>query len=292
MTGDTPREDPEGAALSRLPAYSVLMSVYIKEDPAFLEESLASMLAQTVPPEEIVVVKDGQLSSELESVLNKFTDAHPNLFTIVAYPKNQGLGYALMSGVPRCRNEIIARMDSDDYAFPTRMEEELTVMRDRNLDMVGSQIVEFVEDPSDPVATSTLPVSFSDIVAFSKKRNPFRHPSMVFKKSKALEAGNYSPDFLYFEDWDLFNRMLARGCNAENIDHPLVAMRVSADFYGRRGGPAYLPHIWKFKTAQLRRGYFTFPQFLTSTIPHVIVCLVPNGVRSFIYTHLLRKGAK
>ena len=84
-----------------------------------------------------------------------------------------------------------------------------------------SQIVEFVKDPEHPVAASTLPVSSDEIVAYSKKRNPFRHPSMVFKKSKAMEAGNYSGEFLYFEDWDLFNRMLAIGCKAWNIDHPL-----------------------------------------------------------------------
>ena len=152
---------------------------------------------------------------------------------MVSYSKNQGLGYALSRGLPVCRNEIVARMDSDDYAFPTRMEEQLALMEERDLDMVGSQIVEFVKDPEHPVAASTLPVSSDEIVAYSKKRNPFRHPSMVFKKSKAMEAGNYSGEFLYFEDWDLFNRMLAIGCKAWNIDHPLVAMRVSADFYGR-----------------------------------------------------------
>ncbi|KFI91615.1 hypothetical protein BISA_2280 [Bifidobacterium saguini DSM 23967] len=272
------------------PPYSVLMSVYAKEDSSFLEESLASMLAQTIPPEQIVLVEDGPLTDSLYSAISRFDKAHPSLLTVVSYSPNHGLGYALMKGVPECRNEIVARMDSDDIAFPDRMETELCVMRDRSLDMVGSQIVEFIDNPDTPVAASTLPVSFEDIVAYSKKRNPFRHPSMVFKKSKALAAGNYSPEFLYFEDWDLFNRMLASGCRAWNVDRPLVAMRVSADFYGRRGGPAYLPHIWRFKTAQLKRGYFTFPQFLASTVPHVIVCLIPNGLRSFIYTHLLRKG--
>lgn len=277
---------------SQLPPYSALMSVYAKEQPSFLQMTLDSLLAQSVLPEEVLIVKDGPLTEDLNAVIDTFGEEHPDLLTVVAYPKNQGLGYALMRGVPECRNEIIARMDSDDYAFPTRMAEELTAMQQDDLDMVGSQIVEFVEDPEHPVATSNLPVSSSDIAAYSKKRNPFRHPSMVFKKSKALEAGNYSGEFLYFEDWDLFNRMLAIGCKARNINHPLVAMRVSADFYGRRGGPSYLPHIWKFKTAQLKRGYFTFAEFLISTVPHVAVCLVPNSVRSFIYTHLLRKGAQ
>ena len=281
-----------GASSSVFPSYSVLMSVYERENRTFLEKALTSMVTQTVPPEQVVLVEDGPLTRDLYSTIDRFNDSYPNLLTVVSYPKNQGLGYALMKGVPECRNEIVARMDSDDISFPNRMETELSLMRDRFLDMVGSQIVEFIDNPDTPVATSTLPVSFEDIVVYSKKRNPFRHPSIVFKKSKALAAGNYSPEFLYFEDWDLFNRMLAIGCKAWNIDHPLVAMRVSADFYGRRGGAAYLPHIWKFKTAQLKRGYFTFGEFLVSTVPHVAVCLVPNSVRSFIYTHLLRKGAK
>lgn len=270
--------------------YSVLMSVYVKESPEFLAESLHSMLEQTIPPEQIVLVEDGPLTSELDTVIDLFCEKYKGLFDVVPLPKNEGLGNALAHGVPVCRNEIIARMDSDDYAFPTRMEKELAAMSEYHLDMVGSQIVEFISDPEHPVAQSDLPVDQQSIVAYSKRRNPFRHPSMVFRKSRVLDAGNYSADYLYFEDWDLFNRMLASGCKAVNIDEPLVAMRVSPDFYARRGGPAYIPHIWKFKTEQLRGGYFTFFQFLGTTIPHVLVCLVPNSVRSFIYTHLLRKG--
>lgn len=274
------------------PSYSVLISVYAKEDPSYMRVALESLMAQTVPPEEIVLVEDGSLPKGLIEEIGLFEEKYPELLNIVSYSENKGLGYALSQGLPECRNELVARMDSDDYAFPTRMEQELTALQKHDLDMVGSQIVEFIESPDKPVATSMLPVSNKDIISYSKKRNPFRHPSMLFKKSKALSAGNYSPDFLYFEDWDLFNRMLAAGCKAENVNYPLVAMRVSADFYGRRGGPSYLPYIWKFKTAQLKRGYFTFAQFLKSTIPHVIVCFVPNGFRSFIYMHLLRKGNK
>lgn len=270
--------------------YSVLMSVYQKEDPSHLLEALGSMVGQTVPPEEIVLVEDGRLSDPLYDAVDEFQSGHPGLLTVVSYEENRGLGHALASGLPECHNEIVARMDSDDYAFPTRMEKQLGVLLGGHLDMVGSQVTEFVTAPDEPIAESTLPCDSKDIEAYSKKRNPFRHPTMVFRKSRALQAGNYSGEYLYFEDWDLFNRMLADGCRACNINEPLVAMRVSPDFYARRGGPKYLPHIWRFKTAQLRRGYFTFWQFLASTLPHVAVCLVPNGIRSFIYTKLLRKG--
>lgn len=271
------------------PPYSVLMSVYVRENPIYLRESLTSILNQTVLPEEIVLVKDGALTIELETVINNFISQYKRLFKIVEYPENKGLGYALAKGVSACKNEIIVRMDSDDYAFPNRVERQLSRMYSEGLDMVGSQVIEFIDTPDKPISKSTLPTQSYKIIPYSKKRNPFRHPSMVLRRDKVLAVGNYSPDFLYFEDWDLFNRMLSAGCKANNIDEVLVAMRVSPDYYNRRGGRSYIPHIWKFKTTQLERGYFTFGEFLISTIPHVVVCLVPNSLRSFIYTHLLRK---
>ena len=120
--------------------YSVLMSVYAKESPEYLVEALHSMLAQTVPPEQIVLVEDGPLTHELDNAINVFHEQHAGLLDLVVLPKNEGLGSALAHGVPECRNEIIARMDSDDYSFSTRMEKELAVMSDHNLDMVGSQL--------------------------------------------------------------------------------------------------------------------------------------------------------
>ncbi len=264
------------------------MSIYKKENPAFLRQALDSMLGQTVPPAEIVMVKDGPLTKELEAVLSEYSSKNSDLFKFVSYGENHGLGYALHKGMLSCSHEIVARMDTDDVARPDRMEKQLAAI-EGGLDMVGSDVVEFVDSPETPIASTYLPKGMDDILACSKRRNPFRHPPMTFKKSKVLAAGNYSSEFLYFEDWDLFNRMLASGCRADNIPEPLVAMRVSSDFYARRGGPSYLPHIWKFKFAQLRSGWFSPVDFVVSFVPHAVVCVMPNGLRSFVYKKLLRK---
>ncbi len=61
-------------------SYSVLMSIYKKEKPAFLIQALDSMLNQTVSPSEIVMVKDGPLTRELEDVLSDYDSEHPGLF--------------------------------------------------------------------------------------------------------------------------------------------------------------------------------------------------------------------
>lgn len=278
--------------ISIIPSYSVLMSVYAKEQASYLLVSLTSMLAQTVVPNQIVVVEDGPLTTQLSETIKQFQKQYPEVFTIVSLPQNSGLGAALAQGILACRNEIVVRMDSDDYSFPQRVQKELTAMERQQLDIVGSQIVEFIDSPDIPVSESNLPCGQEDITAYSKRRNPFRHPSVALRKTKVLAVGNYSKEYLYFEDWDLFNRMLANGCKVANIDEPLVAMRVSQNFYERRGGLEYIRHIWKFKYAQYRKGYFSFLQFIGTVAPHIAVCILPNGVRSLIYSKLLRKGVR
>lgn len=269
-------------------SYSVLMSIYKQENPAYLIQALDSMLNQTVFPSEIVMVKDGPLTRDLENVLNRYDTKYPGLFNFVSYDVNHGLGYALRQGMLACSNEIVARMDTDDIARPDRMEKQLAAI-DGGLDMVGSDVIEFVTSPNDPVAATDLPKGIDAIRSYSKRRNPFRHPPMTFKKSKVIEAGNYSSEFLYFEDWDLFNRMLACGCQADNLSEPLVAMRVSEDFYARRGGLQYLKYAKLFKKAQVMRGYFSNIDYLCSYLPHVVLCLMPNFLRAYLYRVLLRK---
>lgn len=268
-------------------SYSVLMSIYKQENPAYLIQALDSMLNQTVFPSEIVMVKDGPLTRDLENVLNRYDAKYPGLFNFVSYDVNHGLGYALRQGMLACSNEIVARMDTDDIARPDRMEKQLAAI-DGGLDMVGSDVIEFVTSPNDPVAATDLPKGIDAIRSYSKRRNPFRHPPMTFKKSKVIEAGNYSSEFLYFEDWDLFNRMLACGCQADNLSEPLVAMRVSEDFYARRGGLQYLKYAKLFKKAQVKRGYFSNLDYLCSYLPHVVLCLMPNFLRAYLYRVLLR----
>lgn len=270
-------------------SYSVLMSIYKKENPAFLTQSLDSILNQTVFPSEIVMVKDGLLTRELEAVLEEYDSKFPGLFNFVSYDINHGLGYALHQGMLACSNEIVARMDTDDVARPDRMEKQLVAI-ESGLDMVGSDVIEFVTSPDNPVAITDLPKGIDAIRSYSRRRNPFRHPPMTFRKSKVIEAGNYSPQFLYFEDWDLFNRMLACGCQADNLSEPLVAMRVSDDFYSRRGGVQYLKYAKAFKRAQLERGYFTKRDYICSYLPHAIVCLMPNSIRALIYRVILRRS--
>lgn len=100
------------------PNYSVLISVYYKERPIYLKSALDSVLNQTLPPSEIILVKDGPLTAELENVLSSYDT---NLLKVIPLPDNLGLSKALNIGLKHCSYEFVARMDTDDICYPYRL---------------------------------------------------------------------------------------------------------------------------------------------------------------------------
>ena len=85
--------------------YSVLMSVYFKENPEWFDNSIKSMLEQTIFPDEFVIVEDGELTDDLDRVVEKYVKKFPNVFKIVKIEKNGGLGPALKRHLVICQDK-------------------------------------------------------------------------------------------------------------------------------------------------------------------------------------------
>lgn len=266
--------------------FSVLLSVYYKENPYYLQQAIDSVLNQTFPPSEIVIVKDGPLTKELEEILSQYSDNR--LFSIYGYEKNKGLGYALNYGVNKCKYEIIARMDSDDICDSRRFEKEINALIEMKLDFVGSNTIEFIDSINNVISKRVMPEKQIDIIEYSKLRNPFIHPSIVTYKKVILESGNYQPNYLV-EDYDLWVRILKKGYKTYNIQENLVFMRVSKDFYRRRGGIKYCKSIVKFKKKMYKEKYINWRQYIKTKYSTVIVSLMPGFIRSVVYKKYLRK---
>lgn len=105
--------------------YSVLMPVYHKENPAYFYQAAASMMNQTIPPDEFVLVCDGPLTPVLDETIQTIDREWPGVLQVLRLPVCGGIARALAAGVEACRNEWIARMDSDDIACPDRCEKQL-----------------------------------------------------------------------------------------------------------------------------------------------------------------------
>lgn len=270
--------------------YSVLMSVYYKENPKWLEESIKSMINQTIITNDFVIVKDGKLTKELDEIISEYLKKYPDIFHIIELENNIGLGPALAIGLKECKNELIARMDSDDISDKYRCEKQINKFKeDEKLDIIGSNIAEFIDNIKNIQAYRILPEEDEEIKKFAKRRNPFGHPSIMFRKSRVIEAGNYRSYYLC-EDYDLWVRMIMNNAKCYNFQDNLVYMRIGKDFYKRRGGIKYLKSILKFKKEQYKKGFYSSKDFMISSCASIFVCLMPNKVRDYLYRKILRKS--
>lgn len=267
--------------------YSVLMSVYKNDNYEWLEEAIISIMNQTVKTDDFVIVEDGPITSELESVIDKYKEKLP--IKVVSLEKNMGLGVALNKGVLACKNSLIARIDSDDISASDRMEKQLQVfMENDNLSICGTLAKEFTNNINNVVSLATFPLTSADIKNYARKRNPFCHPSVMFKKEDVLAVGNYR-SFHLCEDYDLWVRMIMAGMECVNINEYLHYWRISDDFYKRRSGIKYLKSILRFLKLQYQNEFLSAGEYYKSVVIRSIVYLMPNFLRSFIYRTFLRK---
>ena len=272
--------------------FSCLMSLYKKENPAYFKIAMDSILNQTLLPTEIVLVEDGKLTAELDAMIADYVKRYPKLFKIVAFAENRGLGLALRDGVLECSYEYIARMDTDDIADKHRFEKQFAYLEEHtDLAILGSRITEFSSDPAKPDTVTDLPCAYEDIVKFSKKRNPFRHMTLILKKSAVLDSGNYR-DFLWFEDYDLWVRIIQKGYKVENLPEYLVNVRADDDMFARRGGWKYLKQDLRFQQWIYDIGFVSFYQWITNIIVRSAMRLIPSTIKVMLYKNFLRKAVR
>lgn len=269
--------------------YSVLMSLYKKEKPEYLRLAIDSMLNQTVAPDEIVIVKDGLLASELDSVLTEYHEKHPEILNIVGYEKNRGLGLALNYGLRHCRNELVARMDTDDISKPKRCEKQLQAFERRpELAIVGAWVDEFTNTPDQITSTRAVPTNSDEIYQFAKKRSAFNHPAVMYRKSAVLAQNGYA-DLRRNQDVDLFGRMLYAGNKAENIGEALLWFRSNDDLAKRRKSWdntwSYIDTIRRF----WRMGYSSFSDYVMIAVAQTGMFLMPVKLQHWVYKKFLRK---
>lgn len=270
--------------------YSVLMSLYVKEDADNFFTAINSMINQTIPPEEIVLVEDGPLTDALYSVIDEIKYTHPELITSVVHEKNQGLGPALQHGLEVSRNEIIARMDTDDISVLDRCEKQLEFMNSHpDVAIVGGQIEEFIDEVTNVVGKREVPTNDSELKEFLKKRCPFNHMTVMFRKSDILEVGNYQ-EWFWNEDFYLWIRLALFNKKFANLPEALVMVRTGADMYQRRGGKEYFISEKGLQKLMLKNGLIGYPRYLVNIIERLVLqVLMPNWLRGIFFRMFARK---
>ncbi len=269
--------------------YSILMSVYRKDTAEHLRQSIESMLNQTVACEQFVVVQDGPLGDDLVAVINQYASAQPEVFTVVPLEENIGLGKALDVGLGYCRNDLVARMDADDISLPERCEKLIALFESEpRLGIAGTNIDEFYDDPTNVVSSRVVPSDYEGIRKFIRRRSPFNHPSVMFRKSEVIRCGGYGK-MRRKQDHDLFARMLGMGVYALNVNESLLLFRADEGNYKRRKSWEYCSSYIAVQKENYKRGYCSLWDLIVGATGQLVMFLTPLFIMKFLSDHLLRK---
>ena len=265
-------------------AFTLILCTYKKDDPLHLLNCLDSILAQTVLPDEMIIVKDGILTEPLEAVLTGFS--FPNTLIYLALPKNVTLGLARAAGLSAAKHEWVALMDSDDVCLPERFETQLALIHSNHnadiIDIIGGQIIEYDDIPGKAVSIRNVPITHEEILICAKKRNPFNAMTVMFKRSLALQAGNFRK-LPGFEDYDLWMRMVKNGARCANCPEVLVHARIGNGLYKRRSGLGYIRSEWRMQRNLRKLKITSRAEFIRNILTRIPVRLLPQKWLERVY---------
>lgn len=271
--------------------FSVITSVYKRDNPVYVKRALESIsMAQSVKPDEVVLVVDGPVPDELRKLIINTAQTLPELYNVIWLPENKGLGNALRVGVENAKYDIVARMDSDDVSAPDRFEKQIAYMEAHpDCDVVGGQITEFIDSESNIVGKREVPCNHDEILMWLKGRCPFNHMSVTMLRSRVIAVGNYL-DWHFNEDYYLWIRMAEAGYRFANLPDTLVNVRVGKEMYARRGGWKYFKSEKGLQDYMFGHKMISLPRYCYNVLGRfVIQVAMPNKLRGFIFQKLFRK---
>ena len=269
--------------------FSVLMSVYYKEKPEFFDLSLKSnLIDQTLTPDEFVLVCDGDLTPDLEEVIEKYKKMCPDVLKVYR-KENGGLGKALNFGLPKCSYPLIARSDSDDVCDNTRFEKQVKYMElHPEVGIISSYIDEFADDWKKPTHVKTLPLTHEELYEMAKFRNPLNHMSVMMRKDDILRIGSYR-HIPYIEDYELWVRAMINGIRIGNIGEVLVHARTGNGMVKRRGTKKYIKSWHLMNKDMIKAGMICYSTYIRNMLAITAFVFMPVGFKGFLYKKVLRR---
>tara|TARA_B100000925_G_C21921405_1_gene436039 strand:+ start:81 stop:764 length:684 start_codon:yes stop_codon:yes gene_type:complete len=196
---------------------SVLMSCYNSQ--ATISKSIESILSQSYEDIELLICDDGSIDDTYKTI-EEYSKADKRI-SIFKNEKNIGLTKSLNFLINKSDGEFIARQDDDDISLEKRIEKQIKVINDLNLDFVTSRAKILGTDKLIPGISFNLPVSF--VMNF---KNPFIHGTLLIKKKILNDVGNYDERFYYAQDYKLFSDLVAKGYKYTTIKEPLYRLNV------------------------------------------------------------------
>lgn len=271
--------------------YSVLITVYKGDKPEFLRESLNSIFSQTLLSDDVVLVKDGGIPDCLQNVIDEFKNKHVGIINEIGLEVNQGLGRALNFGLAKCKNQLVARMDADDVCLPERCELQVKAFEENpDLDICSSPVLEFKDNIQNVLSLRDVPKTHQEILKFARRRSPFNHPAVMYKKDTVMGLGGYA-DLRKAQDVELWLRLLQNGGIGLNLDKPLLYFRFDESTYKKRKSKASVNTFIAVYKKAYKNGFCSYKDYFITATAQRLVRILPISFQKYLYKkHLRKKG--
>ncbi len=201
---------------------SVIMSVYNAEK--FLNESIQSVLKQTLKDFELIIINDSSNDSSLE-IIKKYQNKDKRI-VLINLEKNLGRAGARNKGLKIAKGKYIAILDADDIALPKRLEKQYDFLeKNKDIFLVGSGAIN-INEKGDALITHKGISDPNKIALDLPKKNCLYHSSVMYRNNGQYL---YREKFPYSQDYDLYLRILSDGKKITNLEEPLIKYRVNPE---------------------------------------------------------------
>ena len=234
---------------SLCPKISVLLCVYNCEQ--HIRKTIESILVQDYSNFEFIIIDDASTDRTKEIVYEE----RDHRIRFYRNEENIGLGPSLNKGLGLARGSLIARIDADDVALPSRFSNQVKEF-DRQPDLFAlGTCARIINENGDKRGKKLKPQSNFGVRVYSFFSNPVIHPSVMYRKAEAIRIGGY-PDWRRGQDYAFFTLALNSGLKIRNLGIQLVEYRVP-DKATNRSGPG---RYW-CRRARLFRNMSVVPPY-------------------------------
>ncbi len=265
-----------------------IMSVYKNDNLQDFQVALESLYTQSIKGIDIYIQEDGEVEINIHNFLLKELESN-RISYLGLRNVNKGIAYSrkeLVKLILSKEYQYIALMDADDISMPQRIENQLKFMEhNKEIDVCGTFIKEF-GDNIDYSKVVTYPLTHIEMFDFFKKRVPLANVTSMFRRSFFQKAGLYEVNgHLNNEDTLMWMKGFMSGCQFANIDYVGVKVRVSKDFFGRRGG--WEKTVSDFKNRMTVNKTLNFgPLSYFYALAVAFLNIMPSTLKKYAYKHL------
>lgn len=267
---------------------SVIMSVYYKEKPSYLDASIQSIWTeQTLKPQCIIIVEDGNIGSNLDNVITKWKSELGDKLVIHKNKTNLGLTKSLNTALTYVKTEYVARMDSDDISDPKRFERQTKYLETHpDVAIVGGAMQEF-NNSNPKLNVRHYPRNNEEVMHTIYKASPLAHPTVMMRSEIFRNGLKYDERYRTSQDIALWFDAICAGYKIGNIDDITLYFRRDDEMFRRRSR-AKAWNEFRIYMNGVRRVYGLFSLKYVFPISRLIFRLMPLSVVKFIYGSKIR----